>query len=70
MGKFRDGMPVTAEAVTLVLSTIDRIKAILEAIETDEREPAGDDGDLIGRLATWSQREVLKPQSPPHGRRG
>ena len=33
MGKFRDGMPVTTEAVTLILSTIDRIKAILEAIE-------------------------------------
>jgi two-component system chemotaxis sensor kinase CheA len=45
MGKFRDGMPVTAGAVTLVLSTIDRIKAILEAIETEEREPAGDDSD-------------------------
>ena len=29
MGKFRDGMPVTGEAVTLVLSTIDRIKEIL-----------------------------------------
>ena len=43
MGKFRDGMPVTAEAVTLVLSSIDRIKAILEAIEAEEREPEGDD---------------------------
>ncbi len=53
MGKFRDGMPVTAEAVTLVLSTIDRIKAILEAIEAEECEPAGDDGDLIEQLATW-----------------
>ena len=29
MGKFRDGMPVTAEAVTLILSSIDRIKEIL-----------------------------------------
>jgi two-component system chemotaxis sensor kinase CheA len=67
IGKFRDGMPVTAEAVTLVLSTIDRIKAILEAIETDEREPEGDDSDLIGQLATWSQRQDLKPQSPPRG---
>ena len=47
MGKFRDGMPVTAEAVTLILSTIDRIKAILEAIEAKEREPSGDDHDLI-----------------------
>src|SRR5271163_1762415 len=64
MGKFRDGMPVTTEGVTLILSTIDRIKAILEAIEAQEREPAGDDHDLIGRLATWSQREDVKPQSP------
>ena len=30
MGKFRDGMPVTGEAVTLILATIDRIKEILE----------------------------------------
>ena len=29
MGKFRDGMPVKAEAVTLILSSIDRIKEIL-----------------------------------------
>ena len=65
MGKFRDGMPVTTEAVTLILSTIDRIKAILEAIEAQEREPSGDDHDLIARLATWSQREDVKPQSPP-----
>src|ERR1700728_5337281 len=43
MGKFRDGMPVTTDAVTLVLSTIDRIKTILDTIETHEHEPAGDD---------------------------
>jgi len=65
MGKFRDGMPVTTEAVTLILSTIDRIKAILEVIGAEEREPEGDDRDLIGLLATWSQREDLKPQSQP-----
>src|ERR1700676_972281 len=50
MGKFRDGMPVTAAAVTLILSTIDRIKTILNGIESTEQEPAGDDGDLIGEL--------------------
>src|SRR6201997_5820933 len=50
MGKFRDGMPVTTEAVTVVLSTIDRIKTILEAIAAKEQEPAGDDGDLVGQL--------------------
>ncbi len=32
MGQFRDGLPVTTEAVTLVLSTIDRIKSILDAV--------------------------------------
>ena len=47
MGKFRDGMPVTAEAVTLILSTIDRIKSILDAIEKSEQEPSGGDLSLI-----------------------
>ena len=50
MGKFRDGMPVTTEAVTLILCTIDRIKAILEGLEANECEPAGDDIDLIGQF--------------------
>ena len=50
MGKFRDGMPVTGEAVTLILSTIDRIKDILDALERDQREPDGADADLIAAL--------------------
>src|SRR5918998_3382054 len=33
MGKFRDGMPVTGEAVTLILSTIDRLKQVLSDLE-------------------------------------
>ena len=33
MGKFRDGMPVTADAVSLILSSIDRIKEILAGLE-------------------------------------
>src|SRR3954471_17918468 len=32
MGKFRDGMPVTSEAVSLILSSIDRIKEILAGL--------------------------------------
>src|ERR1700685_2755085 len=47
MGKFRDGMPVTAEAVSLILATIDRIKSILDAIEKSEQEPAGGGGGFI-----------------------
>jgi two-component system, chemotaxis family, sensor kinase CheA len=61
MGKFRDGMPVTAEAVTLILSTIDRIKSILEAIETSEQEPEGGDADLIDQLGRMARGEAVAP---------
>ena len=50
MGKFRDGVPASSEAVTLVLATIDRIKIILESLESDQREPEGVDDDLITSL--------------------
>src|SRR5262252_5825330 len=50
MGKFRDGMPVTGAAVTVILSTIDRIKEVLEELQKYQREPAGSDGELIGEL--------------------
>ena len=50
MDKFRNGMPVTGAAVSLVLATIDRIKDLLEDLERHQCEPAGDDNDLIVRL--------------------
>src|ERR1700757_209317 len=50
MGKFRDGMPVRAEAVTVILSSIDRIKEILGGLEATEAEPEGNDRDLIDQL--------------------
>src|SRR5262249_19632973 len=50
MGKFRDGMPVPGDAVTLILSTIDRLKHVLRQLEQNEQEPEGSDGDLIGQL--------------------
>src|SRR5262249_27891815 len=50
MGKFRDGMPVTGEAVTVILSTIDRIKEILDELEAKQQEPEGQDRDLISQL--------------------
>ncbi|WP_346296932.1 chemotaxis protein CheW [Rhodopseudomonas sp. P1] len=56
MGKFRDGMPVTGEAVTLILTTIDRIKDILTQLEATQAEPEGEDGDLIGELERLSMR--------------
>src|SRR6195952_3926275 len=33
MGRFRDGLPVTSEAVTGILAAVDRIKQILVEIE-------------------------------------
>jgi two-component system, chemotaxis family, sensor kinase CheA len=60
MGKFREGMPVTSEAVTLILGTIDRIKGILDGLEVHQAEPAGDDVDLIGRLNHLTLRQDAK----------
>ena len=57
MGKFRDGMPVTGEAVTLILATIDRIKEILAELEDTEAEPDGTDQDLIDPLVDLSMRD-------------
>ena len=50
MGNFRDGMPVTGEAVTLILATIDRIKLLLDELERHQAEREGDDRDLIAQL--------------------
>jgi two-component system, chemotaxis family, sensor kinase CheA len=64
MGKFRDGMPVTTEAVTLILSTIDRIKTILDEIEVHHREAAGNDDDLIEQLNRLTQHGDVKQPAP------
>jgi two-component system, chemotaxis family, sensor kinase CheA len=50
MGNFRDGLPVTGQAVSLILTTIDRVKTLLDALERDHTERKGDDHDLIGQL--------------------
>src|SRR2546430_6484634 len=56
MGKFRDGMPVTGEAVTLILTTIDRVKELLGRLEATEAEPEGNDQDLIGEVEAMEER--------------
>jgi two-component system chemotaxis sensor kinase CheA len=60
MGRFRDGLAVTADAVTLVLATIDRIKEILAELERTEREPEGSDRDLIGMLEAMAAGEPVE----------
>src|SRR3974390_1109387 len=62
MGKFRDGMPVTTEAVPLILLTIDRTKTILPEIEAQQSEPAGGDANLIDELNGMARQEEPRPQ--------
>ena len=67
MGKFRDGMPVTGQAVTLILSSIDRIKEILGGLEATEVEPEGTDQDLIDELEAMVERgmEAMSASATP-----
>lgn len=79
MDKFREGMPVTQDAVSLVLITIDRVKLILSELEASEGvEPAGSDADLIDELLAMAtnpppaeepeeepQDLKAEPESPP-----
>ena len=50
MSGFRAGRSVTADAVSVILATIDRIKLLLNELERDGREPQGSDADLIAQL--------------------
>ena len=61
MGQFRDGMPVTGPAVSLILVTLDRLKAILGDLEATGSEPTGSDDDLIGALEVMAATPVAAP---------
>ena len=65
MGKFRDGARVTGEAVTLILATLDRVKVLLDQLEQNEAEPAGDDRDLIAQLERVAAA-TASAQPAPH----
>ncbi|UPJ58519.1 hybrid sensor histidine kinase/response regulator [Bradyrhizobium sp. 192] len=67
MSKFRDGMPVTADAVSLILASIDRIKEILAGLEATEAEPEGNDRDLIDQLEAMVERGMaaMSASAPP-----
>ena len=69
MGKFRDGVPVTQAAVTLVLQSIDRIKQIVADLETTETEPEGSDNDLISQLEKMAEGGAPAPKAAAEGPR-
>ncbi|HFD16173.1 MAG TPA: hybrid sensor histidine kinase/response regulator [Rhodospirillales bacterium] len=51
MGAVRDGsLQVTPEIVTLLFKALDRTKLVLEGLAADQREPEGDDSDLVREL--------------------
>ena len=55
LGKFRDGeLPVTPEAVTMILKSIDRIRYLLGELEANGTEPNGEDGTLIGEINAFA----------------
>jgi two-component system chemotaxis sensor kinase CheA len=73
MGKFRDGMPATGEAVTLILTTIDGIKEILAQLEATQAEPEGSDQDLIDQLHAMVERgtqAMAEPTAVPQTEQG
>lgn len=51
LGAFRDGvLPVTPNAVSAVLDTVDLIRTLIDALGATGSEPDGDDSVLIARL--------------------
>ena len=70
MGRFRDGMPVTSDAVTVVLSAIDRVKIILAEIEEKQGDEGGDDNDLIEQLRHAAEHGRARLGPPPEAPNG
>ncbi|HRW29854.1 MAG TPA: hybrid sensor histidine kinase/response regulator, partial [Emcibacteraceae bacterium] len=65
LGKFRDGeMKVTPEAVTLILTALDRIKEILVGLEQNQQEPSGDDSEIINQLNAMAEGNLYLVETP------
>ena len=62
LGLMRDGVPPTEYAVSLILSSMDRIKAIIDEVEANGAEIAGDDADIRGAIDALYEKGL---QSPP-----
>jgi two-component system chemotaxis sensor kinase CheA len=62
LGRVRDGLlVVTPDTVTLVLTALDRIKAILAGLAATEGEPVGDDTELIQQLNAMAEGQAPAP---------
>jgi len=66
LGKFRDGvLPVTPEAVTLILKCLDRIRNLLGELEKSGSEPEGEDSALISELNAMAEGKTVAAASAP-----
>jgi two-component system chemotaxis sensor kinase CheA len=64
LGKFRDGeLDVTPHAVTLILTAIDRIRALLAEMEATGSEPVGSDAELIEEINALASGSEMTPQA-------
>ena len=64
LGKFRDGdLVADSNAVTVVLKSLDQIKAILEGLEQTGTEPKGDDTALIAELEALSEGKAVEVEA-------
>ncbi|MFQ5971340.1 MAG: chemotaxis protein CheW [Alphaproteobacteria bacterium] len=64
LGRIREAeLQVTPEAISLVLESLDRIKAICSALEQSGEESDDDDSDLIAQLDALARGEAPAPSS-------
>lgn len=62
MGRFRDGnLSVTPAYVTLILESLDRVRMLLEHIESHGTEAEGSDAELIEKLDVVFEGREAKP---------
>jgi two-component system chemotaxis sensor kinase CheA len=65
LGKVRDGeLEVTADAVSLILECLDRIRSIMGDLEATGSEPQGDDSNLIKRLNAFADGGSVAAPAP------
>jgi two-component system chemotaxis sensor kinase CheA len=65
LGRYREGsLPVTAAGISLILSALDRIKAIVAGLEATGAEPAGDDVPLIDALNDAAEGRIAAAPPP------
>ena len=67
LDKMRQGtLKATNDSTNLIFQAVDVIKKILDELETQKKEPAGDDSVLIGKIkAVLEGKPIAPPVSPP-----